>query len=190
MRLDRLQEHFGDRIRVDWKAFLLRAEPKTTDRERFVEYTRSWLRPAEAEPATEFTVWASDEDQPASSVPAQVAYKTVEAIAPEHAKAYHDRLMRGYFSENRNIGDSSVLVELAVDVGVDRSALEEAGRTRRTELTQLVIDEHNDALANNVTGIPTVLFEGQFPVPGAQPLETYVDIIERIESHLAAKGNE
>lgn len=184
MRLDQLQEHFGDRIQVEWKAFLLRVEPKTGDRERFIEYTRSWLRPAEAEPETEFTVWASDEDQPASSIPAQVAYKTVEAIAPDLAKAYHDRILRGYFAENRNIGNSDVLIELAVDVGVDQEALEEAGRERREELTQLVIDEHNEALANNVTGIPTVLFEGQFPVPGAQPLTSYIDIVERIESHL------
>ena len=184
MRLDRLQEHFGDRINVDWKAFLLRVEPKTVDRERFVEYTRSWLRPAETEPDARFTVWASDEDQPASSIPAHVAFKTVEAIAPEQSKAYHDRLLRGYFTENRNIGNSDVLIELAVEVGVDPDALEQAGRERRQELTQLVIDEHNDALTNNVTGIPTVLFEGQFPVPGAQPLTTYIDIVERIESHL------
>ena len=77
-----------------------------------------------------------------------------------------------------------MLVELAIDVGVDADALEAAGRDRRDELTQIVIDEHNDAISHNVTGIPTVLFEGQFPVPGAQPLTTYIDIVERIENHL------
>ena len=184
-----LQEQMGDRIVVDWKAFLLRAEPKTGDHAAFVEYTTSWLRPAEAEPAAEFTVWSSDESQPASSVPAQVAYKTVAAIAPELAKPFHDRLLRGYFTENRNIATSDVLLELATDVGVDRKALEEAGTTRREEFTQLVIDEHNGAMANNVTGIPTVLFENQFPVPGAQPLETYVHLIERIEDHLKAQSD-
>ena len=184
MRLDRLSEHFGDRIEVDWKSFLLRVEPKTGDRDRFVEYTKSWLRPGELEPEAKFTVWASDEEQPASSIPAQVAFKTVEAIAPDLSKPYHDRLLRGYFTENRNIGNSDVLVELAIDVGVDADALEAAGRDRRDELTQIVIDEHNDAISHNVTGIPTVLFEGQFPVPGAQPLTTYIDIVERIENHL------
>lgn len=174
----------GDRITVEWKAFLLRAEPKTGDHAAFVEYTNSWLRPAEAEPEATFTVWASDEGQPASSVPAQVAFKAVEAIAPSRAKPFHDRLMRGYFTENRNIANSDVLMELATDVGVDPDALAEAGTTRREEFTQQVIDEHNGAMAHNVTGIPTVLFEKQFPVPGAQPLETYVGLIERIEDHL------
>ena len=185
MRLDELQEQMGDRIEVDWKSFLLRAEPKTEDREQFIEYTKSWLRPAEMEPKAAFTVWASDEDQPSSSIPAQVAFKTVEAIAPKLAKAYHDRLMTAYFTENRNIADSDVLIELAVEVGVDADELAEAGRSRREELTQQVIDEHNNAMANNVTGIPTVLFEDQFPVPGAQPVMTYVELVERIEEHLA-----
>ena len=185
MRLDRLKEQMGDRITVEWKAFLLRVEPKTSDRQKFIEYTNSWIRPGEVEPETNFTVWSSDEDQPDSSVPAHVAFKTVEAIAPNLAKAYHDRLLRGYFTENRNIANSDVLMELAGDVGVDQDALAEAGIARREELTQLVIDEHNGAMSNNVTGIPTVLFEKQFPLPGAQPLETYVGLVERIEAHLA-----
>lgn len=186
MRLDQLKEQFGDRIDITWRSFLLRVEPKTEDRERFIEYTKSWLRPAEAEPATKFRVWASDEDQPNSSIPAQVAFKTVEAIAPERAKAFHDRLLLGYFFENRNIADSEVLIEFAVDVGLDQDMLELAGRSRRDEFTQLVIDEHNSAMERSVTGIPTVLFEDQFPVPGAQPLSTYADIVERIESRLTA----
>ncbi len=185
MRLDRLQEQMGDRITVEWKSFLLRAEPKTGNREKFIEYTNSWTRCGEAEPDATFTVWSSDEDQPSSSVPAQVAFKTVEAIAPELAKAYHDRLLRGYFTENRNIANSDVLMELAVDVGIDETELAEAGIRRRDELTQLVIDEHNGAMSNNVTGIPTVLFEHQFPLPGAQPLETYIGLVERIEQHLS-----
>lgn len=186
MRLDKLQEEMGDRIEVEWRAFLLRAEPKTGEHAAFVEYTNSWLRPAEMEPEATFTVWASDEGQPASSIPAQVAFKTVEAIAPELAKPFHDRLLRAYFTENRNIAESNVLMELAIEVGVDGVALAEAGTTRREEFTQMVIDEHNSAMSNNVTGIPTVLFENQFPVPGAQPLETYVDIVQRIEKALSS----
>lgn len=184
MRLDKLIEQMGDRVAVDWKAFLLRPEPKTGERSAFVEYTKSWLRPAELEPEAKFTVWASDEDQPSSSVPAQVAFKAVEAIAPERAKPFHDRIMRGYFTENRNISNSEVLMELANDVGVDVTELASAGTARRDEFTQAVIDEHNDAMSNNVTGIPTVLFENQFPVPGAQTVETYVNVIARIEEHL------
>ncbi len=184
MRLDKLKAQMTSRVSITWKSFLLRAEPKTGDRDAFLEYTKSWLRPAEVEPDVTFTVWASDEDQPSSSVPAHVAYKTVEAIAPELAKPFHDRLMRGYFTDNQNIADSNVLMALAADVGVDPDALAAAGVERRNEFTNAVIEEHNSAISNNVTGIPTVVFENQFPVPGAQPLEAYVRLVERIERRL------
>ena len=60
----------------------MRVEPKTGDRERFIEYTKSWLRPAEAEPRTDFRVWSSDADQPSSFVPAQVAAKVLKQRWP------------------------------------------------------------------------------------------------------------
>lgn len=183
MRLDKLVEMMGDRIELTRRAFLLRGEPKTGDRDEFIEYTKSWLNPAAQEPEATFTVWASDEAQPGSSLPAQVAYKAVEAVAPERAKEYHDRLLRGYFAENRNIGESDVLLELAEDIGIARDAVSDVATNRRDELTQTVIDEHNSAIQRQVTAVPTVLFEGTFAVPGAQPVETYVRLVERIEQN-------
>lgn len=185
MRIDKLIEEMGDRIELTWRSFLLRVEPKTGDRDRFVEYTKSWLNPAEQEPDAHFTVWASDEGQPESSVPAHVAHKAVVALDPTMAMDYHHRLLRGYFTENRNIGDSEVLLDLAADIGIDRDALAEVATARRDEFTQLVIDEHNAALQNQVTAVPTAVFEGAFAVPGAQPVETYVRLIERIEEKKA-----
>ena len=67
MRLDEVEEQLGDTVRVEWKAFLLRPEPTGGDpekHEKFVEYTKSWLRPAAAEPSLTFNVWATDNPQP------------------------------------------------------------------------------------------------------------------------------
>lgn len=173
----------GDRIALTRRAFLLRVEPKTGDRDKFVEYTKSWLNPAAQEPRARFTVWASDDAQPASSIPAQVAYKAVEAVAPQRAKDYQDRLLRGYFTENRNIGETDVLLELADDIGIASDLVSQIATERRDELTQTVIDEHNSAIQNQVNAVPTVLFEGAFAVPGAQPVETYVRLVERFEQN-------
>lgn len=189
MRLDKLVEQMGDRIEITWRSFLLRVEPKTGDRDKFVEYTKSWLNPAEQEPETAFTVWASDEGQPSSSIPAHVAHKAVELVAPERAMDYHHRLLWAYFTENRNIAESDVLLELVDDIGLDRDAVAGVATSQRDHLTQAVIDEHNLALQSQVTAVPTVLFEGTFPVPGAQPVETYVRIVEQIEDHKAAQSS-
>ena len=190
MRLDKLVEQMGERIELTWKSFLLRVEPKVGDHEKFVEYTTSWLNPQEQEPETNFTVWASDEGQPPSSIPAHVAHKAVAEIAPDLAKDYHHALLKAYCTDNRNIGDSNVLLELATTVGLDRNDVAQVATDRRDELTQAVIDEHNDALQRQVTAVPTVLLEGSFAVPGAQPLETYVRLVERIEENkrAAAEG--
>ena len=93
MRLDEVASQLGDRIALEWKSFLLRVEPKTSDRDEFIAYTQSWLNPAKQEPKTSFNVWASDEDQPPSSVPAQVAHKAVKAFDPEAAMPYHHALL-------------------------------------------------------------------------------------------------
>ena len=47
------------------------------------------------------------------------------------------------------------------------------------------MDEHNSAIEQGITGVPAVVFEGSFGVPGAQPVETYTQLIERIEEKKA-----
>lgn len=188
MRLDKLVEQVGDRITIEWKSFLLRVEPKTGDREKFIEYTKSWLNPGEQEPDASFTVWASNEGQPPSSVPAQVAHKAVRAFAPDRADDYHHRLLTAYFSENRNIGESDVLLDLAEEIGIDREGLATIARDNHDAFSKMVIDEHNNAIQSNVTAVPTVVFEHAFAVPGAQPIETYERLIERIEEKKGSAG--
>ena len=104
---------------------------------------------------------------------------------PEHAHAYHRRLLTGYFTENRNIADSSVLLELAGDVGVDPDEFAAAAGERTEAVTQEVIEEHNAAIESGVTAVPTVVFEDTFPVPGAQPVDTYERMVEAIVTHRA-----
>ena len=185
MRLDRLKEQFGDRVEITRKAFLLRTGPREWAREDFINYTQGWMRPKEFEPQLEYTPWVTDDPQPHSSIEAQVAYKVLEELAPDKAKAYHDRITAAYFRDNRDISNPGILTELAVEVGVDAVAYNEAIATRAEAMQELVFEEYKSAQALNITGIPTVVFENQFLVNGAQSLETYVDIVEQIEQQLA-----
>ena len=55
-----LKAEFGDRLQLDWRAYLLR--PKRNDQrhvEKFRKYTQSWLHVASDEPSGEFRPWAS-----------------------------------------------------------------------------------------------------------------------------------
>ena len=186
MRLDEVAEQLGERVQLDWKSFLLRVEPKTDDHEAFVAYTKTWLRPAEMEPRTNFTLWSSDESQPPSSVPAQVAHKMVQAIAPDLAMDFHHALLKAYFTDNRNIGDGENLLDIAAEIGVDRDELRSFAEEHEKNVTHQVIAEHNAALELDVHAVPTVVFDGGLAVPGAQPAEAYIRLVERIEDKRAS----
>ena len=188
MRLDRLKEHFGDRVEIEWKSFFLRTGPRDWERQDFLNYTQSWMRPKEMEPELDFTVWATEDPQPHSSVEAHIAFKVLEELAPDNAKAYHDLIMKAYFADNRDISDPDILTQLAVKAGVDEDAFREAMVTRGDSRAELAYEEYNSATAQNITSIPTVVFEHEVQVAGAQPLSTYKEIVEQIEKQLASQG--
>lgn len=165
---------------MTWKAFLLRTESKATNQEKFVAYTESWLRPASVEPGAEFTVWSTDEPQPISSVPAHVAAKSVALIDPAASDAFHHRLLRAYFTENRTISDWAVLSDLAADVGLDRDEFLSFSAERERALAEEVIAEHNEAVQQGITAVPTMVIDEVLPVQGAQEVDTIARWIERL----------
>lgn len=186
MRLDDVADHFGDRVDITWKSFMLRTEPKHTSREKFVRYTQGWTTMAELEPRARFTPWASEAEPPTSSLPAQVAHKVVAANWPDHDKAMHDALLQAYFTDNRTISDWEVLADIAAEVGIDRDTYLAMVAEQRQSMAQQVIDEHNEAINQGITAVPTVLINQVLPVPGAQESESYIAWIERLLERQAA----
>ena len=132
------------------------------------------------EPAAKFTVWASADDPPSSSVPAQVAAKAMALVAPERTGAFHHRLLGAYFTENRTISEWSVLGDLAAEVGVDRDEFLGLAAEHEGTLTEAVIDDHNEAVGQGFTAVPTMVLDDVLPVQGAQE----VDVIARWISRL------
>ena len=173
----------GAAITIEWRSFLLRPEPKTPDQAAFVKYTQSWLRAAEMEPAASFQVWATDNPQPSSSLPPHVATKAIELVDPAKTATFHRRLLAAYFTENRTISDWEVLYALAEEVGVARDQLSTAVDEHRETLTETVIDEHNDAMAQGITAGPTTVIAGVLPVPGAQDADTLEALVNQVIEH-------
>ncbi len=183
-----MQAHFGDRVELTWKSFLLRTEPKFTDRDRFVRYTEGWRTMAEMEPRATFTPWSTDAEPPTSSLPAQVAHKVVEANWPDAARPLHHRLLEAYFTENRTISDWSVLTQVVAEVGVDADEFGALAAEQRETMTRRVIDEHNEAISQGITAVPTVVINEVLPVPGAQESESYIAWIERLLERVEQGG--
>ena len=146
-----------------------------------MDYTRSWQRPAATEPAANFTTpWTSDAPAPRGSIPAHVAWRTLAAELPGAADAYHHRLLTAYFTDNLDISDDAVLTDLAVEVGADRSAFAALLTEQRPSLTDVVIGEHNEAIGQGITAVPTMVLDDVLPVPGAQEVDTIAIWIQRL----------
>lgn len=180
MRLDQLKERMGDAITITWRSFLLRAEPKQQDRAKFVAYTHGWARPAELEPGARFQPWSTTASPPASSLPAQLAFQAVLLADPDHADAVHRRLLEAYFAENRDISDNGELRTVVAEAGADITKYDAVLAEHRSALARQVIDEHNDAISQGITAVPTVVIDGVLPVPGAQSVDDYERWISRL----------
>ncbi len=168
----RIEEEFGDAVRVEWRAFLLRPTPEAgRTLERFRGYTRSWLRPAGEPDAPEFRTWASDEGPPSHSIPAHAVAKAAAAVGADAFRAMHDRLLRAYFVESRDITNPDTLRALWREVGLDDPAFEVADEPATTDA---VIADHREALAHGANGVPAIMMVGNdVPVVGAMPFESY-----------------
>ncbi len=145
-----------------------------------MQYTQGWTTIAELEPRAAFNPWATDNEPPATSLPAQIAHKVVAANWPDLAMAVHNQLLTAYFTENRTISDWQVLADVVSEAGVDRDEFLTLVGEQRQSMGQIVIDEHNEAINQGITAVPTVLINDVLPVPGAQETETYINWIQRL----------
>lgn len=87
-------------------------------------------------------------------------------------------LFEAYFQDRRDVSDKAVLLDVAEAQGMDRDAA--AAWLADESLTQTVRSEQAYWLDQNITGVPAIIFDGKFMVPGAQSAETFADVIAKV----------
>jgi predicted DsbA family dithiol-disulfide isomerase len=89
-----------------------------------------------------------------------------------------ERIMDAYFTDGKNIGDIDVLADCAESAGINRA--EAHTFLNSDELVDEVRSEIAEAAEYGVTAVPTFIINGQWSVPGAQDVEMFERIIERM----------
>ncbi len=86
-------------------------------------------------------------------------------------EAVHGRLMKAYWEEGRNIGDSDELRALTAEAGLDPTQVDEvlAGDAYRDR----VLSSTAQAQSIGITGIPAFLLDWRLLVLGAQPRSVF-----------------
>ncbi len=159
-------------IALEWKSYLLRPHPEPgRDLPKFVRYTQGWLRPASEPDAPRFKPWESSEGPPSHSIPAHLVARAARRHGDAVGRAMHERLLRAYFEENRDISDESTQRALWSEVGLPDAAF---SASPADELLRETLADHDQALELGITGVPAVRVAGSDAfVMGAQPLDVY-----------------
>ena len=87
-------------------------------------------------------------------------------------------LFKAHFNERRRIGDRETLLDIAADVGLHREAAKAA--LDDDDLEARVIAEERQAWDLNISGVPAMIVEGKFMIPGAQAPDVYVNALRRV----------
>jgi predicted DsbA family dithiol-disulfide isomerase len=100
--------------------------------------------------------------------------------------ALMDALFTAYFIEGRDLGDSDVLSTIAERFGADAATIR--ARLESEELVREISGQVQGAYNAGLSGVPCFVLAGRFGIPGAQPVDTMRQFIERARERLTAEA--
>ncbi|SEL89961.1 Predicted dithiol-disulfide isomerase, DsbA family [Roseovarius azorensis] len=87
-------------------------------------------------------------------------------------------LFAAYFDEGRDIGDHEVLADIADSLGMDGAMIR---RLLQTDADREDIKARDTQFRQmGITGVPTFIVGGQHAVPGCQPADLWVKVIDEL----------
>lgn len=186
---------------IRWRPFELNPDMPHEGEEQEAHLQRKYRRPAEegaalrgqmkaiAESAgVSLSYEGEGEAPPAMMWNTRDAHKllafALEQAGPEVQTALKLALFRAHFNERRNLGDRTVLLDIAAAAGLHREAAKAA--LDDPDLEARVIAEEAQAWDMNISGVPAMIVEGKFLIPGAQAPEVYVNALRRVAEKVRA----
>jgi len=135
-------------------------------------YSLAWAGPGEAPRAMIWNTFRAHKLLKWALIEAGAATQTRLKLA----------LFDAHFQQYRNVSDPQVLVDIAEQAGLDPTG---AGAAIEDEiLGRLVRREQAQAWDMNISGVPAMLIQGRYLIPGAQEPQVYATALRRV----VAKG--
>lgn len=189
---------------IRWRPFELNPQMPAEGEEQEAHLQRKYRRSAEegaglraqmkaiAEGAGVSLAWEGEGDAPPAMMwNTRESHKlltfALEQAGPEAQTALKLALFRAHFNLRKPLGDREVLLDIAASVGLHRVAAKAA--LDDPELEARVLADEAQAWDMNISGVPAMIVEGKFMIPGAQAPEVYVNALRRVaEKSRAAAG--
>jgi len=124
---------------------------------------------------------------PAPTLPNTLHALQVTELARDRGlhEPVHTRLMHAYWSEQTDLGDDEVLIDLVAEAGLDRE--EAAGVIAEGSYADRVAASTEEANRHGIHAIPAFVLGGRLLVMGAQPEEVFEQAVEQLA---AASGDD
>ncbi len=181
---------------IRWRPFELNPDMPTEGEEQEAHLQRKYGRSAEdgakvrgkmreiAESAGVSLTYEGDQDPPPPAMMwnTRACHKllglALEQAGPQVQTQLKLALFEAHFNHRRDLSDNQVLLDIAAKVGLHREAAKAA--LDDAELEARVVAEERQAWDLNITGVPAMIINGKFMIPGAQAPETYVNALRRV----------
>ena len=86
-------------------------------------------------------------------------------------------LFKSYFTEGKDLNDIKTLVEIAQSLGLDPGAAEKA--LTENQYKKEVQNDISEAQQLGIRGVPFFIFNREFAISGAQPIEVFADVLKK-----------
>lgn len=200
-------ESLQDEIEADirWHAFELNPDMPESGEERSAHIARKYGRSVqeargvqdrmrEAARRAGVSLDYEGSENPESPAPEAMMWNTLaahtllawtgEVHGPQRQTDLKLALFAAHFNQRRNVASRDVLLEIAAETGLAR---DEAARALGSDdYTRKVRADERAAWDMNVTGVPAMVIDGKFMIPGAQPPEAYADALRRVAAKTSA----
>ena len=106
--------------------------------------------------------------------------KAAASLGASSFRVIHDRLLRAYFGENRDITAVATLRAIWDEAGLPEA---EFGRREDPALLEETLGQHREAVERGVNGVPASCVAGSAAyIVGAHPVDLYRRWIQRLQS--------
>ncbi len=173
-------------FRIEWHPFMLNPDmpPEGMDRRAYLEAkfggqegaVKAYLPVLEAAEASGLSI---DLERMARTPSTLDAHRLIHWAGIEGRQTpVVSALFRAYFTEGRDIGDRAVLADIAEACEMDRTVVARLLATGAD--AEDIRARAEDARQKGVNAVPTFVVAGRHVVPGAQPVELWLKVIDEI----------
>ncbi len=100
------------------------------------------------------------------------------ATAKGYMHEMTDRILRAYYTESKHIGDHATLIDLAVEVGLERD--EVTAMLASDDMSEVVRSDEQQAEQYGIRSIPFFIVNKKYSISGAQPSEVFHQSLQQI----------